>query len=333
MERSSKKGKIPQQDWASIIKRYEAGETLASIARTYDCSPPAISYIISRSRTRDAAEGPEPTEVDTRERLVKGQANDMPPGEEPDQKSESNEVAAPVSDAQPSYPIENSDPQLSFIEDSAKKAATALDGGTDAAFESTAGAADPHATPAPLAVHVERRDTEISLETKGVQSNSDEHRGTLHLSISSKSPQRVEISPDGNTRPEFANNSTTRPVENPQPAPTRPFVHQNSASKGTLDNGDNGLVTAVPNQARGGVAFIDRALRQRVDDDISAFLAAFDAALAEDTIESRAGLREATDRLLRAGARTRIELERLEARLPLSAREAGGYSAQNSRLR
>ena len=54
MERSSKRGKIPQQDWPAIIKRYEAGETLAGIARTYDCSPPAISYIVSRSRARDA---------------------------------------------------------------------------------------------------------------------------------------------------------------------------------------------------------------------------------------------------------------------------------------
>lgn len=66
---------------------------------------------------------------------------------------------------------------------------------------------------------------------------------------------------------------------------------------------------------------IDRALRDRVHADTAAFLAAFDAALAEDTPESRAGLREATDRLLRAGARTRIELERLEARLPLSTRD------------
>src|SRR5271169_4391719 len=55
MEKSSKRGKIPQQDWPSIITRYEAGETLASIARTYDCSPPAISYIVSRTRARSAA--------------------------------------------------------------------------------------------------------------------------------------------------------------------------------------------------------------------------------------------------------------------------------------
>jgi hypothetical protein len=72
----------------------------------------------------------------------------------------------------------------------------------------------------------------------------------------------------------------------------------------------------------GGV-FIDRALRERVEADIEAFLTAFDAALARDTPESRAGLREATDRLLRAGARTRIELERLEARVPLSPRNGG----------
>jgi hypothetical protein len=55
MEKPSKRGKIPQQDWPSIITRYETGETLASIARTYDCSPPAISYIVSRSRARNAA--------------------------------------------------------------------------------------------------------------------------------------------------------------------------------------------------------------------------------------------------------------------------------------
>src|SRR5947209_5918132 len=52
MEKSSKRGKIPQSDWPLIMARYEAGETLASIARTYDCSPPAISYVVSRSRER-----------------------------------------------------------------------------------------------------------------------------------------------------------------------------------------------------------------------------------------------------------------------------------------
>ena len=84
---------------------------------------------------------------------------------------------------------------------------------------------------------------------------------------------------------------------------------------------------------REGGAFIDHALRERVDGDIAAFLAAFDAALDHDTAESRTGLREATDRLLRAGARTRIELERLEARMPLASREKGGQEARGFRPR
>ena len=83
----------------------------------------------------------------------------------------------------------------------------------------------------------------------------------------------------------------------------------------------------------GAGAFIDKELRARVDGDIAAFLSAFDAALAEDTQESRTSLREATDRLLRAGARTRIELERLEARVPLPPRAAIGRNEPSWRPR
>ena len=92
---------------------------------------------------------------------------------------------------------------------------------------------------------------------------------------------------------------------------------------------DIGQRTA-PQGTRDGGAFIDRALRERVDSDIAAFLTAFDAALAGDTADSRAGLREATDRLLRAGARTRIELERLEARVPLPPRDNGPSASRES---
>src|SRR4051812_48989301 len=88
MERSSKRGKIPQQDWPSIIKRYEAGETLASIARTYDCSAPAISYIVSRSRAREGTA--ESTAEPSDPRLVKGQTN------EPPEDCVEAETAAPV---------------------------------------------------------------------------------------------------------------------------------------------------------------------------------------------------------------------------------------------
>jgi hypothetical protein len=83
----------------------------------------------------------------------------------------------------------------------------------------------------------------------------------------------------------------------------------------------------------GGGPYIDQDLRTRVDLDIAAFLAAFDAALVEDTQESRSTLREATDRLLRAGARTRIELERLEARMPLPRRDAAPHGETGWRQR
>src|SRR6185503_6476350 len=77
MEKSNKRGKIPQSDWPLIMTRYEAGETLASIARTYDCSPPAISYVVSRSRARSpgaamATKAPSATEA----QLIKSPAGE-----------------------------------------------------------------------------------------------------------------------------------------------------------------------------------------------------------------------------------------------------------------
>jgi hypothetical protein len=58
---------------------------------------------------------------------------------------------------------------------------------------------------------------------------------------------------------------------------------------------------------------IDHTLRERVNSDIAAFLVAFDAAFAQNSLKHRMALREATDRLLRAGARTRIALERISS--------------------
>src|SRR5271169_5047730 len=112
MERSSKRGKIPQQDWPSINKRYEAGETLASIARTYDCSPPAISYILSRSRTRDATmEGKEQSGIESPEpRLVKGHPNDMPAREFINGAPEIGKGAALPPTVQASYTMDGTIP-------------------------------------------------------------------------------------------------------------------------------------------------------------------------------------------------------------------------------
>jgi len=98
-------------------------------------------------------------------------------------------------------------------------------------------------------------------------------------------------------------------------------------------NGTDARSVQYERNSKEGGTFIDLALRHRVEGDIAAFLAAFDAALNRDTSETRAELRQATDRLLRAGARTRIELERLEARAPLSASNRGGQPESSSRQR
>jgi hypothetical protein len=335
MERSSKRGKIPQQDWPSIIKRYETGETLASIARTYDCSPPAISYIISRSRARDTAEGAEQIDIESREpRLVKGHPNDMPATEAIHQTPEIGETVMPVPAAQPSDSTESSGPQPSSIGDLRNGTAGAYDGRAETAMvEGSRPPVDRHDKEVPPAAHLENRNSQVSVGADNEQSHSGESRRTLHLSLSNKSPQGMENSPDERRRADTAEASAARPVGNQQPVLTPHLAQQNPTRYGAVNNGGEAQVVAERPKAREAGAFIDRELRQRVDGDILAFLAAFDAALADDTIESRAGLREATDRLLRAGARTRIELERLEARVPLSARDTGGYSASNWRPR
>jgi hypothetical protein len=288
MEKSAKRGKIPQSDWPLIMARYEAGETLSSIARTYDCSPPAISYIVSRSRgkpTSDSSVQPatEPqlvksTEHDT---AANGSVTVEPIGEQP----------APVSAIRREVPIE---------------ARTV--------------------TPA-----------------SGTTVSGDQRR-TLHLSLGNGSdnghgaPALGSDKVNGNghdtaTRPAFVVPRSAQPqngvdndhhlVQPPQPTAASPEANHNSRDLFAIPDGRRPAQQPRDADAvrRDNSAFIDQELRTRVDGDIAAFLAAFDAALAADTQESRFGLREATDRLLRAGARTRIELERLEARVPLPGRD------------
>ncbi|HYZ42820.1 MAG TPA: hypothetical protein VE687_19655 [Stellaceae bacterium] len=158
-------------------------------------------------------------------------------------------------------------------------------------------------------------------------------RRTLHLSLAQNTGPQSNAAAPAATGSNASERSgmTLAPHQQkgalPQSAVQRP-------SNYALGN-DGGTMRTAPDtdKPRDSGAFIGRVLRERVDEDIAAFLAAFDAALAHDSLESRAGLREATDRLLRAGARTRIELERLEARVPLSVSENRGHPGPNWRAR
>src|SRR5215831_19200822 len=56
MAAKREKGKIAHAEWPAIVGRYAGGESMASIARSYGCTAPAIRYIVNRGTVR-ASEG------------------------------------------------------------------------------------------------------------------------------------------------------------------------------------------------------------------------------------------------------------------------------------
>lgn len=373
MEKSNKRGKIPQADWPLIMTRYEAGETLASIARTYDCSPPAISYVVSKSRARQPSPDPPATGTSGPEaQLIKSTAS----------KPAAPGSAKPARLHVPGLDVRGLDATAAVptAHGGAERRAETMSTGSDTAAGpapppdainsflrdgAAARAPDlPHAS-VPIQAHPrpsEGADSDEAgpQETKNGETKNGrpapvgtgahaagpsplsrsgaDARQRLHLSLGHGSlgngTSSQDVSDDrlfpssarsvaDNSRPAAAH---AAPL--PFAAPNRPSAAEIEAPDRLLrqDGGEAGSDAASRDRGNkeGAGAFIDHRLRARVDTDIAAFLAAFDAALTQDTQENRSALREATDRLLRAGARTRIELERLEARVPLSAHDNGG---------
>ena len=335
MEKSSKRGKIPQQDWPSIIARYEAGETLASIARTYDCSPPAISYIVSRTRARnEAAEAATSRpSAPVEPQLIKAPPsamprNSIPADGEPHNSPLSGDNATSImvvadsvggerSSGPPNEPSERGlfPEQPSSLRVGEAERSFEINRPVQRDGDAGADAAPPSRLVSP----------------SGGPSQNGEARRTLHLSLSQGNATGSEpYSPHAQNAANPAYGSDDRSVARPQrgqpgfaqqPRPATGHAPPLGPPSPLGPLRGPAIAPAESHRPREGGAFIDRALRERIDGDIAAFLAAFDAALDHDTAESRTGLREATDRLLRAGARTRIELERLEARVPLASRD------------
>jgi hypothetical protein len=345
MEKSNKRGKIPQADWPLIMTRYEAGETLASIARTYDCSPPAISYVVSKSRARRPAQdkvGENPSERESQ--LVKGIVNDSTEARL-DRRSRHEEQAEPggadrgaqaaaigpdTDGASAPPPLGNErDPRISreiggFVRDSFAEC-----GSQPPRAHAATGAGNSETAPVwPASIGPGQRNTAASPLSRG----EADARHKLRLSLGNGAASH-------NGRPDSVSGPTDRPpadrpivadsqlaalrVQPPYPTPSRPEAAGFSeAGPGAVppppQNVDEARSRATARKDA-AASFIDEVFRARVENDIASFLGAFDAAMAEDTQENRLALRDATDRLLRVGARTRIELERLEARVPLTA--------------
>src|SRR5262249_33498059 len=53
-EPGGKMSKNPQSEWDAIAARYAQGESISRIAQSYGCTPPAIHYILKRSKQRTA---------------------------------------------------------------------------------------------------------------------------------------------------------------------------------------------------------------------------------------------------------------------------------------
>lgn len=317
MEKSSKRGKIPQSDWPLIMARYEAGETLSSIARTYDCSPPAISYVVSRSRSRQPA-ATAPAAGATEPQLVKSAVTEASQDAlKVDASRTDTPAAGPVPLAERAVRPESLFPVVAEhrVDDRQRGPDGMAGNGTGARAP-----APPHnADPAP-------RQAEMSPAASPANHNGDARR-TLHLSLGGNphgngahdggtgSPAETPAAPRRDFSP---HQQPFQPPTPPRPAFDSPPSERRPSNEGTPPG--NGSHNGAHHKEH---SFIDQELRTRVNDDITLFLAAFDAALVQDSQESRTQLREATDRLLRAGARTRIELERLEARVPLPPRDHG----------
>jgi hypothetical protein len=318
MDRPNKRGKIPQQDWPAIMARYEAGETLASIARSYDCSPPAISYIVSRSRAR----GVEPNAIGARAmilpepELIKSDGIEM---------TRSGHAASVAASAQtPTHELDPADRDEAGAGVTAPPLAVSAPGAANGQNRDPLGLSEEDGGRAQSERFDEKRgDVPPTRTSVPVDGTTRDHRppGILHLSHPDRNhaPAAAEQRDDSSRKPIASDPSVA-------PEPTldhRDRVRFDDTGQGRVQPSGNGAHTGPVRErsdnSEGG-AFVDVALRQRVQADIEAFLAAFDAALNRDTSETRAELRQATDRLLRAGARTRIELERLEARVPLPAR-------------
>ena len=321
MDRSSKRGKIPQQDWPAIMARYEAGETLASIARTYDCSPPAISYIVSRSRARGVA----PSAV----AATRPASPDPPLGESHDTETPVHEPvrAEAVIEQMPVSESELPSPAATANQTSraTPKDGTASDGGREVPEEARSECDDAD----------ERKNVDAARDSgsDGVPARDHRPLQTLHLPRAHGHDEPAAREPHHDSH-HGSDRSNEIVASNLAVGHKDPGQSDGQARYGYLPggNGTDARFQYERNSKEGGT-FIDLALRHRVESDITAFLAAFDAALNRDTSETRAELRQATDRLLRAGARTRIELERLEARAPLSASNRSGQPESSSRQR
>lgn len=106
--------KIPQGEWDAIAARYAQGESITRIARSYGCTPPAIHYILKRSRQRTAPNIQRPLQasqqassiVTHRPLEAPGESEILRPAAPPDQGLELARSAPPETRSATVQPLE-----------------------------------------------------------------------------------------------------------------------------------------------------------------------------------------------------------------------------------
>src|SRR3954462_3837504 len=108
-EAPKRRGRIPQSAWPHILERHRAGATLSAIAREFDCTPSAISYIVRKAEASgiEPASAPEAEPAESSETVTESAAESAAESTEPDQpvaQQEQPETASsadkPVAEAQ-----------------------------------------------------------------------------------------------------------------------------------------------------------------------------------------------------------------------------------------
>lgn len=95
-EAPKKRGRIPQSAWPQILERYRSGATLSAIAREFECTPSAISYIIRKAEAAGEKDAPVVEEGAAADDVAEAPAGDAMAEEPPPAPVVASEAPAPV---------------------------------------------------------------------------------------------------------------------------------------------------------------------------------------------------------------------------------------------
>jgi len=85
-EAPKRRGRIPQSAWPHILERHRAGATLSAIAREFDCTPSAISYIVRKAEASgiEPALAPEAEPAESSQTVTDSVAESAEPTAQPE---------------------------------------------------------------------------------------------------------------------------------------------------------------------------------------------------------------------------------------------------------